>query len=193
MPRRGGGGGPVWGGGVGSEAPVAAGRAVLGGGGVVVLGPGGGVGGPPGPLAPLRLGTAIIALRTGAPIVPFAMVGGEELYLGKRFATRRLPPTSARRLLDGEWDGTPPTEGSRAELELAQQLTDRLAGLLGPEVEGLHPRTVDPPERARRLRGLTWLLLSRSGTPDRGRQDAQRRRRGQVPPGEEDRSGPPAF
>lgn len=152
---------PVWRGGIGIETHVAAARAVLGRGGVFVLVPEGGVGGPPDRLAPFRLGTAIIALRTGAPIVPFAMVGGEELYLGKRFATRRLPPTSARRLLEGDWDGTPPTEGSRDELALAQRLTDRLAALLDPEVEALHPRTVDPPERPRRLRRLTWLLLSR--------------------------------
>lgn len=166
---------PVWRGGIGIETHVAAARAVLERGGVFVLVPEGGVGGPPDRLAPFRLGTAIIALRTGAPIVPFVMVGGEELYLGKRFATRRLPPTSARRLLEGEWDGTPPTEGSRAELALAQRLTDRLAALLGPEVERLHPRTVDPPERPRRLRRLTWLLLPRPGrSADRGPHGADR-------------------
>jgi hypothetical protein len=46
-------------------------------------------------------------------------------------------------------------------------MTDRLAGILGPVVEALHPWTVDPPEHPRRLRRrLTWLLL-RPGRLDR--------------------------
>jgi len=54
-----------------------------------------------------------------------------------------------------------PDPGSRAELELARRLTERFAALLGPAVSALYPGTVDPPERPRRFRGLTWLLLSR--------------------------------
>jgi 1-acyl-sn-glycerol-3-phosphate acyltransferase len=158
---------PVWRGGVGVEQHVAAARAVLGGGGVFVQMPEGTVSGPPGRLGPFRIGAALIALRTGAPIVPLAIAGTEELYLGRRMASRVLPATSVRALLGDAWDGSLPAEGSREELELARVVTDALAERLGPVVEALHPRTVDPPDHRRRLRRrLTWLLLA-AGPLDR--------------------------
>jgi hypothetical protein len=103
----------------------------------------------------------VIALRTGAPIVLLAMAGTEELYLGRRMASRVLPATSVPELLGGEWDGVRPAEGSREELALARRISDAFAARLGPEVEALHRATADPPERARRLRRhLTWLFLA---------------------------------
>jgi hypothetical protein len=152
---------PVWRGGVGVDQHVASARAVLANGGVFVLVPEGGVAGPPDRLATLRAGAALIALRTGAPIVPIALAGADELYLGKRLASRILPPTSARELLSEIWDGGQPEAGSRAELNLARRLTERFVDLLGPAVATIYPGTVDPPGRPRRFRGLTWLLLSR--------------------------------
>jgi 1-acyl-sn-glycerol-3-phosphate acyltransferase len=152
---------PVWRGGVGVDRHVASARAVLANGGVFVLMPEGGVTGPPDRLAPLRVGSALIALRTGAPIVPFAIAGTAELYVGRRIAARILPATSAAALLADEWDGRLPPEESREELELAHRLTDRFTGLLGPVVAELYPSTEDPPERPRRARWLTWLLLAR--------------------------------
>lgn len=158
---------PVWRGGVGVGTHVAAARAVIGNGGVFAQMPEGTVSGPAGRLGPFRVGWALIALRTQAPIVPLAMAGTEELYLGKRMASRILPPTSVAVLLGLDWDGTSPEQGSRAELDLARRLTEALESLLGPPVEELHPLTVDPPERPRRLRRrLTWLLL-RAGRLDR--------------------------
>jgi len=160
---------PVWRGGVGVEQHVASAKAVLDVGGVFVLMPEGGISGPPDDLAPFRFGSALIALRTGAPIVPMAIAGSQELYVGKRFATRILPVTSARDLLGASWDGSLPAAGSRDELELARRLTDRFAELLGPAVAAIYAGTVDPPTRPRRLRWLTWLLLSRR--PRRRRPD----------------------
>jgi hypothetical protein len=158
---------PVWRGGVGIDQHVASARAVLGNGGVFVQMPEGTVSGPPGRLGPFRLGASLIALRTGAPIVLLAIAGTEELYLGRRMASRVLPPTSARALLGADWDGVLPDAGSRAELDLARQLNARLEAHLGPAVEELHPRTIDPPGHPRRLaRRLTWLLL-RPGRLDR--------------------------
>jgi 1-acyl-sn-glycerol-3-phosphate acyltransferase len=154
---------PVWRGGVGVEQHLASARAVLGAGGVFVLFPEGGIAGPVGELSSFRLGAALIALRTGAPIVPFVMVGTEELYVGRRMATRILAPMTARELL-GEPDGwLPPEAGSRTEIDVARRLTARLEEILGPEVVALAPTVVDPPSRPRRLRGLTWLLVSRRG------------------------------
>ena len=123
--------------------------------------------GPPGRIGPFRAGWALIALRTGAPIVPFAMAGTEELYIGRRMASRILPVTSVGELLGPSWGGVVPEEGSRAELDLAKRLSEALAVRLGPVVEELQPFTVDPPDRPRRLRRrLTWLLL-RPGRLDR--------------------------
>lgn len=158
---------PVWRGGVGIEKHVAAARAVTANGGVFAQMPEGTVSGPAGRIGPFRVGWALIALRTDAPIVPFAMAGTEELYLGKRMASRILPPTTVAELLGGDWDGALPVEGSREELDLARRLSDALAARLGPVVEEIHPRTVDPSTHPRRLRRrLTWLLL-RPGRLDR--------------------------
>ena len=158
---------PVWRGGVGVEQHVASARAVIGNGGVFVQMPEGTVSGPPGRLGAFRTGWAIIALRIDAPIVPLAMAGTEELYVGRRLASRVLPPTTARALA-GLPPGAPlPEPGSRAELDLARTMTDALAATLGPVVESLYPGTIDPPDHPRRLRRrLTWLLL-RPGRLDR--------------------------
>lgn len=151
---------PVWRGGLGVEGHVRSARAVVDSGAVFVQMPEGTVNGPPGRLGPFRPGAALIALRTGATIVPLAMAGTEELYIGRRMASRVLPPTSARDLLGEAWDGVLPEPDSRAELELAKQASDALAAIIGPVVEELHAMTVDPPSQPRRLRRrLTWLLL----------------------------------
>ena len=129
--------------------------------------PEGTVSGPPGRIGPFRTGAALIALRTGAPVVPLAMAGTEELYIGRRMVSEVLAPTSARELLGDAWDGTLPPAGSREELALARTLSERFEALLGPAVERLHPGTVDPPGHPRRLRKrLTWLFL-RPGRLDR--------------------------
>jgi acyltransferase-like protein len=153
---------PVWRGGVGVDKHVVAARAVLANGAVFAQMPEGTVSGPPGRIGSFRSGAALIALRTGAPIVPLAMAGTEELYLGRRMAARILAPTSAAELLGSDWDGRQAAEGSRQELDLARRLTERFAERLGPAVAALHPWTIDPSDHPRRLRRqLTWLLLRR--------------------------------
>jgi len=151
---------PVWRGGLGIESHVRSARAVVDAGAVFVQMPEGTVNGPPGGLGPFRPGAALIAIRTGAPIVPLAMAGTEELYIGRRMASRVLAATSARELLGDAWDGAPPEPESREELALAKLASEALAARLGPVVQALYPGTVDPPGRQRRLRRrLTWLLL----------------------------------
>jgi 1-acyl-sn-glycerol-3-phosphate acyltransferase len=152
---------PVWRGGIGIDQHTQAAEAVLQSGGVFVQMPEGTVSGPVGRIGAFRTGAALIALRTGAPIVPLAMVGTEELYLGRRMAARIMPPTSASALLGETWDGVFAKPGSRAELDLAHRLSGCLADLLGPVVEELHPWTVDPADHPRRFRRrLTWLFLA---------------------------------
>jgi hypothetical protein len=158
---------PVWRGGVGIDGHVESARAVIANGAVFVQMPEGTVSGPAGRLGPLRNGWAIIAQRTDAPILPLAMAGTEELYIGRRMVSRVLPPTTVRGLAGLPPDAVLPEPGSREELALARTLSDRLAERLGPTIEALHPATVDPPDHPRRLRRrLTWLLL-RPGRLDR--------------------------
>ena len=158
---------PVWRGGVGVDKHVAAARAVLANGAVFAQMPEGTISGPAGRIGPFRIGSALIALRTGAPIVLLAMAGTEELYLGRRMAARILRPTSVAEILGAAWDGRLPAEGSREELDLARTVTDGFAARLGPAVEALYPRTIDPATHPRRLRErLTWLLI-RKGRIDR--------------------------
>jgi 1-acyl-sn-glycerol-3-phosphate acyltransferase len=158
---------PVWRGGIGIDQHIASARAVIGNGAVFAQMPEGTVSGPPGRLGPFRTGWAVIALRTDAPIVPLAMAGTEELYIGRRMASRVLPVTSARALAGLAPDAPLPREGTREELALAHQMSDALAEILGPAVEALHATTIDPPSHPRRLRKrLTWLLL-RPGRLDR--------------------------
>ena len=173
---------PVWRGGVGIDQHLASARAVLSAGGVFVLFPEGGIVGPIGELSSFRMGAALIALRTAVPIVPFVMVGSEELYLGRRMATRLLPPTSVATLLGEGPDWTPPDPGSRAELDMARRLTARFEEVLGPEVRALAPAVVDPPDRPRRLRSLTWLLVSRRGPGPGTEQGAAGSDRGEAAP-----------
>jgi hypothetical protein len=158
---------PVWRGGIGVDRHVASARAVLHNGGVFVQMPEGTVSGPPGRLSLFRPGWALIALRTRAPIVPFAMAGTDELYLGRRMASRILPATSVEDLLGATGALRAIPEGSREELEHARRLSDALADRLAPIVADLHAWTLDPPGHPRRLRRrLTWLLL-RPGRLDR--------------------------
>jgi len=158
---------PVWRGGVGIDGHVESARAVIANGAVFVQMPEGTVSGPAGRLGPLRNGWAIIAQRTDAPILPLAMAGTEELYIGRRMVSRVLPSTTVRELAGLPPDAILPEPGSREEIALARILSDRLAERLGPTIEALHPATVDPPDHPRRLRGrLTWLLL-RPGRLDR--------------------------
>jgi 1-acyl-sn-glycerol-3-phosphate acyltransferase len=158
---------PVWRGGVGIDQHVASARAVLANGAVFVQMPEGTVSGPPGRLGPMRTGWAIIALRTDAPILPLAIAGTEELYIGRRLASRVLPPTSVRELAGLTTDAPLPAPGTRGELDLARVMTDRLRERIAPVVEALHLGSVDPPHHPRRLRRrLTWLLM-RPGRLDR--------------------------
>ena len=151
---------PVWRGGVGIEVHVAAARAVLERGGVFSTFVEGTIGGPPDRPTPFRNGAFVIALRTGAPIVPLAVAGTEVLYRGKRFATRLMPPVTMAELVGEEWNGVP-EPGSREELAVARRAAEALEALLAPVIAGIHPATVDPPGRRRRWPWLTGLLLGR--------------------------------
>ena len=155
----------MWRGGVGIEPHVASARAVIGTARVFAQMPEGTVSGPPGRIGPFRSGWALIALRTGAPIVPLAMAGTEELYLGKRMASRVLPPTSRRELLGPGWDGVAARpRASREELELAKAMSAALAARArARSSRSSSPSTVDPPGHPRRLRVAAHVAAPPTG------------------------------
>ncbi len=103
--------------GSGSSSTWPSARAVIANGAVFAQMPEGTVSGPPGRIGPFRTGWAVIAMRTDAPIVPLAIAGTEELYLGRRLASQVLPATSARALAGLPPDAPFPPEGSREELD----------------------------------------------------------------------------
>ena len=93
--RRTGGMLPVWRGGTDVSVHVRAADAVVEEGAVLGLFAEGAVGGPVDAPARMRHGASLLCLRTGAPIVPVAICGAEELYRGKRISIRFLAPTTA--------------------------------------------------------------------------------------------------
>ena len=121
-------------------------RAVLRNGGVFVLMPEGGISGPPDALAPFRFGAGLICLRTEAPIVPLAIGGSDELYLGRRMATRVLAPTTAGSCSAPSGRDVLPEEGSRGGARPGPSADGaaRRAPRAGRRPSSTRP-TVDPP------------------------------------------------
>jgi 1-acyl-sn-glycerol-3-phosphate acyltransferase len=148
---------PVWRGGTDIDVHVRSASAVVDAGGVLALFAEGRVGGPPDAPARLRSGAALLCLRTGAPIVPIAMCGAEQLYRGKRVRARIMRPLTAAQLLGSDWQG-PTAVGSRAEMQQARLLTEAIDAQLRPALEVMYPETVDPTSAPRRWQWLTRLL-----------------------------------
>jgi 1-acyl-sn-glycerol-3-phosphate acyltransferase len=146
---------PVWRGGADLEVHVRSARAVIDAGAVLVLFIEGAVGGPPDRLARVRDGASLLALRTGAPIVPVGVCGADELYRGKRMALVIGEPVSAADLL-----GEPPSAapGSRDQLREARRLTRAMAERIDALVADAYPGTMDPPDQPRRWAWLTRLM-----------------------------------
>ena len=119
---------PVWRGGVGIDQHVASARAVLANGAVFAQMPEGTVSGPPGRLGAdaARAGRSSRCARMPRSC-PLAMAGTEELYIGRRMASRVLPPTTVRELAGLAPDAPLPAAGSREELD-AREGHDRTAG-----------------------------------------------------------------
>jgi 1-acyl-sn-glycerol-3-phosphate acyltransferase len=118
--RRTGGMLPFWRGSGGIDAHVDAVRRVLGAGAYLAMMPEGGITGPPGRLAELRPGFALIAARTGAPVVPFVLRFDR---VGRLRTRGRLEFLAPRTLAPPV--GTEP--GSFAEIRWATQAAAALA------------------------------------------------------------------
>lgn len=147
---------PVWRGGSDVSVHVDAAKAVVAEGGVLCLFIEGAIVGPPDRVWPgVRSGAGLLALRTDAPIVPIALVGGDELYRGTRLALRILPATSVDELLGS--DQRPAME-TRDELRAARTVTRAIAVRIDAALVDLVPRVQDPADKPKRWRWLTRLL-----------------------------------
>lgn len=147
---------PVWRGGSDVSVHVTAAKAVIEEGGVLCLFIEGAIVGPPDRVWPgVRSGAGLLALRTNAPIVPIALIGGDELYRGRRIALRILPPTTGSEPLGGE---ALPAADTRAELRAARTVTRAIAARIDAALVDMAPRVADPPGRPRRWRWLTRLF-----------------------------------
>jgi 1-acyl-sn-glycerol-3-phosphate acyltransferase len=149
---------PVWRGG-GIDVHVRAAKGVMDEKAVLCLFIEGAIVGPPDRVWPgVRGGSGLLALRTRAPIVPFALTGTDELYRGKRIAAKILPPVSMAKLLGAEWPGEPPKQDTREELHLARRVTRLIADRIDAELPAMLARVTDPPDTRRRWSGLTRLM-----------------------------------
>jgi 1-acyl-sn-glycerol-3-phosphate acyltransferase len=147
---------PVWRGGSDVSVHVSAANAVVEERGVLCLFIEGAIVGPPDRVWPgVRSGAGLLALRTNAPIVPIALIGGDELYRGRRLALRILAPTTVSELLGGQ--ALPPAD-TRDELRGARTVTRAIAARIDEGLIELAPRVVDPPGKTRRWRWLTRLF-----------------------------------
>jgi 1-acyl-sn-glycerol-3-phosphate acyltransferase len=147
---------PVWRGGADAAVHVKAARAVVEEGGVLCLFIEGAIVGPPDRVWPgVRAGAGLLALRTNVTIVPIALIGGDELYRGRRIALRILPPATAGALLGGA--ALPPPD-TRDELRAARTVVKAVAARIDAALVELVPRLSDPPSKPRRWRWLTRLF-----------------------------------
>jgi 1-acyl-sn-glycerol-3-phosphate acyltransferase len=149
---------PVWRGGTRLDAHVEAARAVIDEKAVLALFIEGAIGGPPDGPGRLRDGAALLALRTNAPIVPFALCGAEELYRGKRISAHILAPTTVAELVGGGADIPRPAPGSRDEMRAAKALTAAMSERIAAAIADYYPATVDPADYPRRWPWLTRLM-----------------------------------
>lgn len=149
---------PVWRGG-GIDVHVRAAQGVMKEKAVLCLFIEGAIVGPPDRVWPgVRGGSGLLALRTGAPIVPFALAGTAELYRGKRIAATILPPIYVAELLGADWPGQPPAHDTRAEMEMAKRITRLIADRIDAKLPSMLGRVTDPPDAPRRWKGLTRLM-----------------------------------
>ena len=121
-------------------------RDVLDGGGVLTIFPEG-TRSPPGALAEAKEGATVLAIRSGAPIVPIAIAGSQRFWpKGKLLPRpgRRMTVTVGKPFTLSIPKGT----NRRESLRLATgELMHHVAELLPPEQRGVYGETVGPGDR----------------------------------------------
>jgi 1-acyl-sn-glycerol-3-phosphate acyltransferase len=150
---------PIWPGGGRRqvEAHLEGARAALAAGAVLLVFPEVGDPAPPGSARSLGLGIAYLALRTGAPIVPLAIGGAEELYRGRQLVVRVLPPATWQELAGVDAGTLPPAPWSSDERRIAHRVVAALRERTAPDVAAVH-RLARPP--AGTVKRWTWLTTA---------------------------------
>ena len=148
---------PIWPGGGRSavEAHIAGASSALDAGAVLCLFPESGPAVPVGTARPFGLGVGYFALRSGAPIVPLALAGTEELYRGRRLRLEILEPVSWQVLVGEPPGSAPPEPWSPAERATARRIVVALRERMSSAVASGHEATVVSPDVRRRWRWLT--------------------------------------
>lgn len=148
---------PIWPGGGRRqvEAHLGGARATVDAGAILLVFPEVGPAVPPGTARPLGLGIAYLALRTGAPIVPLAIGGAEELYRGRRLVVRAMPPTDWRSLAGVEAGSLAPQAWSREERRMAHRIAAVLHERTVADVADVHRLARVPVDGPKRWRWLT--------------------------------------
>jgi 1-acyl-sn-glycerol-3-phosphate acyltransferase len=148
---------PIWpdGGRRQVEAHLDGARDALAAGAVLLVFPEVGPPVPPGEARRLGLGIAYLALRTGAPIVPLAIGGAEDLYRGRRLVVRVLEPVTWQDLAGLAAAATPPAPWSSDERRIAHRIVASLHARSAADVAAVHRLTCAPAGQVRRWRRLT--------------------------------------
>jgi len=148
---------PIWPGGGRSavEAHIAGARGALDAGAVLCLFPESGPAAPVGTARPFGLGVGYFALRSGAPIVPLALAGTEDLYRGRRLRLEILEPVTWQALVGAPPGSPPPAPWAPEERATARRIVVALHERMSSAVARGHEATVVPPEVRRRWRWLT--------------------------------------
>lgn len=149
---------PVWRGG-GVDVHVRAARAIADEGAVLCLFIEGAIVGPPDRVWPgARGGSGLLALRTGMPIVPVTLIGGDQLYRGRQICVRILPPTTVEQILGDDWSGAPAEPDTREELRQARTIVRGIAQRIDSVLPELAAPVAAQPDGPRRHRWLTRLF-----------------------------------
>ena len=148
---------PIWPGGGRSavEAHIAGASSALDAGAVLCLFPESGPAVPVGTARPFGLGVGYFALRSGAPIVPLALAGTEDLYRGRRLRLEILEPVSWQALAGEPPGSLPPAPWSQAERATARRIVVALRERMSEAVASGHEATIVAPGVHRRWRWLT--------------------------------------
>jgi 1-acyl-sn-glycerol-3-phosphate acyltransferase len=148
---------PIWPGGGRSavEAHIAGASSALDARAVLCLFPESGPAVPVGTARPFGLGIGYFALRSGAPLVPLALAGTEDLYRGRRVRLEILEPVTWQALIGEPQGSTPPAPWSPAERGTARRIVVALHERMSSAVASGHEATVVPPDVRRRWRWLT--------------------------------------
>jgi 1-acyl-sn-glycerol-3-phosphate acyltransferase len=137
---------------------LAAAQEVLATGAVFCLFPEVGPAAPPGTARRLGSGLGYIALRSDAQVVPLAIGGNDELFLGRRIVLRILPPLAARELAGLAPDAPLPTPGTSGERNAAHRLVAEFHARTADAVAATHAAAAPAPGTRRLGRRLTTLF-----------------------------------